>query len=733
MLNMGKKKILIVGGSGQLGNALLETLRQSFDVFGTYVKEGSERLIHLDITNRVEVTKVLSDIKPDIVINTSAMTHVDRCEDSPELAEEINVKGNENLVKFCNKLGSKLIFISTYYVFDGSKKYYSEEDMPSPLNIYAKTKLKAEQITLRNKNNLVVRPSKIYSYGYDNRNFLARIISSLKHDEETYVTNDQFNNPISSEDLAAAIKRLIECNANGIYHAGGPDYVSNYDFALSTAKVFQFNTDLLKPQTSNQFKAKAKRPKECVLVTDKLIKKTGFKPKSIETNLNLWKENESGERLRREILGLVEKFYDANIAKKKIEPGIDTIPPSGKKFDAEEIKLLVEAALDCWWTEGRFTKQFERKFKEFMGVKHTLITNSGSSANLLAFMTLTSKKIGERRIRKGDEVITVAAAFPTTVNPIIQAGCIPVFLDIDRKTCNIDYSKLEEAITDKTKAIFIAHTLGNPFNLNKIVEVAKKNKLWLIEDCCDALGSKYDGKLVGSFGDIATFSFYPAHHITMGEGGAIITNNNIINKEARSLRDWGRDCCCMPGCDNTCGKRFELQLGKLPKGYDHKYIYSNLGYNLKATDMQAAIGAAQLEKLGDFIEKRKENFTLLRERLKKFENYFQLPVATENSEPSWFGFLITLKENCEFSRKDLITFLNRKKIGTRLLFTGNITKQPYFIDSDVNYRQIGNLENTDYIMNNSFWIGVYPGITKEMIDYVGKTFEEYINKIENDK
>ncbi|MFO0320747.1 MAG: lipopolysaccharide biosynthesis protein RfbH, partial [Neisseriaceae bacterium] len=384
---------------------------------------------------------------------------------------------------------------------------------------------------------------------------------------------------------------------------------------------------------------------------------------------------------------------------------------------------MTDAVLDGWLTTGRFNTLFEEKLGKFLGLKHVLTTNSGSSANLLAFTALTSHKLGERAIKPGDEVISVAAGFPTTVNPIIQNGAIPVFVDVDIPTYNIDITKIETAITEKTKAIFIAHTLGNPYNLEEVSKIAKKYNLWLIEDCCDALGSKYDNKLVGTFGDLMTISFYPAHHITMGEGGAICMNNDQLKVIVESFRDWGRDCYCAPGCDNTCGKRFGQKLGELPEGYDHKYTYSHLGYNLKITDMQAACGLAQLERLDGFIIQRKENFNYLKNKLQSCNDLLILPEATINSQPSWFGFPITIRDNAGFTRSELISYLNQNKVDTRLLFAGNLTKQPYMIGR--NFRVSGELINTDIIMNNTFWIGIYPGLSKEMLAYTASTIEEF--------
>lgn len=431
----------------------------------------------------------------------------------------------------------------------------------------------------------------------------------------------------------------------------------------------------------------------------------------------------SAEALKQQILDLVARYADEALGPKAFVAGESTVPPSGKVIGAPELQHMVEASLDGWLTTGRFNDAFEKRLADYLGVRHVLTTNSGSSANLLAFTALTSPKLGERAIRPGDEVITVAAGFPTTVNPILQNGAVPVFVDVDIPTYNIDVTQIEAAISDKTRAIMIAHTLGNPYNLAEVTRIAKKHKLWLIEDCCDALGSTYDGKLVGNFGDIGTLSFYPAHHITMGEGGAVFTNNSELKKIIESFRDWGRDCYCAPGCDNTCGKRFGWQLGDLPKGYDHKYTYSHLGYNLKITDMQAACALAQMDRLAGFVAARKQNFAFLKDRLKSVEEFLILPEATSRSEPSWFGFPITLREDSGSDRVGLLTYLDQSKIGTRLLFAGNLTRQPYFAGRE--HRISGKLENTDRIMNQTFWIGVYPGLDEERLSFVCDKIETY--------
>lgn len=410
---------------------------------------------------------------------------------------------------------------------------------------------------------------------------------------------------------------------------------------------------------------------------------------------------------------------------KCVIPGEDYIPVTGKILTEEDIMYGVEATLDGWLTAGRFAEEFERELSRYMGSRFSLLVNSGSSANLLAFYTLTSPKLEERSIKPGDEIITVAAGFPTTINPMLQFGCIPVLLDINIPTYNIKEEDIEAAITPKTKAIMIAHSLGNPFNLDIVIEVAKKYRLWIIEDDCDSLGATYRGKKTGTFGDLATLSFYPAHHITMGEGGAVLINNGRLKKIAESFRDWGRDCWCAPGKDNTCGQRYCQQLGDLPEGYDHKYTYSHIGFNLKATDMQAAIGLSQLKRADEFIEKRRHNHKTLYDKLKPLEEYFILPEATKNSNPSWFGFMLTIREGNKINRNKLVEYLESHKIGTRLLFGGNLVKQPAYKDS--NYRIFKSLENTDRVMHDSFWLGVWPGLNETHYEYILKTISDYLS------
>ncbi|HML18744.1 MAG TPA: lipopolysaccharide biosynthesis protein RfbH [Bryobacteraceae bacterium] len=434
----------------------------------------------------------------------------------------------------------------------------------------------------------------------------------------------------------------------------------------------------------------------------------------------------TAEQVRDEILDLVKEYSRLQWPAKEFSPGETPVLYAGRVFDEDDVATLVDSSLDFWLTGGRFCQQFERQLARFVGIREAVLCNSGSSANLLALSALTSPKLGDRALRPGDEVITLAAGFPTTLNPIVQNRLTPVFVDIELGTYDVDIAKLEAAIAPQTRAIMAAHTLGNPFQLDRVMELARRNNLWVIEDNCDALGSAYRGQMTGTFGDVATLSFYPAHHITMGEGGAVLTRSPLLRTLIESFRDWGRDCWCAPGKDNTCGKRFEWELGGLPCGYDHKYIYSHIGYNLKATDMQAAVGVAQLKKLPGFIDARKRNWRMLREALDRWEEFFILPEPTPQSDPSWFGFAITVRPGAPFTRTEITRHLEENKIATRLLFGGDLTRQPAY--RDLPHRVAGELCNTQTAMNRTFWVGVYPGLSGEMLAYVIDQFERFLKR-----
>jgi CDP-6-deoxy-D-xylo-4-hexulose-3-dehydrase len=436
--------------------------------------------------------------------------------------------------------------------------------------------------------------------------------------------------------------------------------------------------------------------------------------------------SERAQQLREQILELTAEYHREAFPLRDFQPGKSPVPVSGKVIDGADLCSVVDSALDCWFTTGRFAKAFEKKLARFVGVRGCSLVNSGSSANLVALTALTSPKLGDRQLKPGDEVITVAAGFPTTVNPIIQNNLVPVFLDVTLPTLEIDVSQLESALSPRTRAIMIAHTLGNTFDLDAVMAFARKHKLWVVEDCCDALGSTYRGQKVGTFGDLATLSFYPAHHITMGEGGAVLTNTPLLQTLVESFRDWGRDCWCEPGLDNTCGKRFDWELGTLPCGYDHKYTYSHIGYNLKATDMQAALGLSQLDHLEHFIHSRRDNFRYLREALEPMKDVLMLPAATEGADPSWFGFPLGVRADAPFTRDQLVRALEAEKIGTRLMFAGNLLRQPAY--QEIKFRQIGDLPNTDYVMRNVLWLGVFPGLTRPMLDHIAGTIARFTAK-----
>jgi len=718
-------RILVTGSSGLVGKNLVEALRQEHEVSGLSTSFSPWTDFAVDISDKKQVEEALDAFKPDVIVNCAAFSNVDGCETDQKKARAVNVDGTGNLCQWAGKAGAKIIQISTDYVYSGdSKKAYTEDSPVGPLNFYAKTKLLAEEEVSKVKNHVILRTTSVYGFDPAGKNFLMQLLEAKK---KRKIPTDQVNNPTDVKLLCQYVVQVIAKDIRGTYLATGPESLDRYSFAQKIIKAFGLEPVLFEPAKTSELGQKAKRPLDLSTSSARLQKLTGIVPQNIDGSLQRIKaEMASPEGIEKIIFAQVEGYYAAKFAGRKFKVGEQFINAANKVFDADEMQNGVRAVLDGWWTEGRFALEFEKKLASFLGVKYVALTNSGSSSNLVAFSSLMSPLLKERAIKPGDEIIAVAAGFPTTVNPIIQTGCIPVFVDIDLDTLNINPALIEKAITPKTKAIMIAHSLGNPFDLDAIMAIAKKHKLWVIEDSCDALGAEWDDKKVGSIADIATFSFYPAHQMTMGEGGAIATSNPLLYRIICSVRDWGRDCWCKPGKDNTCGCRFTQQHGKLPFGFDHKYVYSHTGYNLKLTDMQVAIGLAQLKKLPRFAQARRSNKAKLLKALGKYSDYFlfQKPLAKAN--PCWFGFTITLKEGCPFSRIDLVKFLDSKKINTRPVFGGNLTKQPYF--EHVTHRVVGEQANTDYVMNNTFWISCDPALTDEKIGYITQAFDEFVSR-----
>lgn len=719
MSNMAKK-IVIAGSGGFVGKNIYKGLKERYEVFGLSINK-TETVDRVVDATKPEIFLVLDSINPDVVIHVIKLpASVDYYESNREEARSVDVTSIENLADWCRTNNKKLIFLSSDYVYEGTSNNYDEESETRPVNFYGQLKLESEKIVKRVENHTILRPTVIFGAN-DDKNFLGQMIKS---NGNMRVPLDQISNPTDIKVLVDYIIGVIEKDIKGVYVATGLESINRYEFGKKIARVFGLTGNLQAVKTSEMGQL-ARRPLNCGTNSTRLREILNYNAPSLEESLKRIKEEET-ERIKKEIMQKVEEFYKLRFANSIFEPGKTTVHNSGKMFDSRELVNGVEAVLDGWWTEGRFSQEFARKLSEYTGINYFILTNSGSSANLLALACLASQELEERRLKKGDEVITIASAFPTTIAPIVQIGCVPVFVDIENIESgqyNIDVEMLEKARSDKTKAIIIAHTLGNPFNLDKIVEFTRKYNLWLVEDCCDALGSRYRNKHVGSFGDVASFSFYPAHHITTGEGGAVATSNPVLKKIINSLRNWGRDCWCDTGKDNTCGRRFSMQFGELPFGYDHKNVYTRLGYNLKSTDLQASIGLAQFEKLEEFVKKRKENFEFLHKRLEKYSNKIILPESLQEASPSWFGFLISVRENAGFTRQQLIDFLQSRKVELRALFAGNITKHPCL--KNVDYRIVGSLENTDSTMNNSFWIGVQPNITEEKREYLVSVFDEF--------
>ncbi|MEE8425439.1 MAG: lipopolysaccharide biosynthesis protein RfbH, partial [Elusimicrobiota bacterium] len=679
----------------------------------------------------------LDSFKPDVVfmaLNTSG--GVDACEEAPALADAVIVRGTKNVLAAAARHKSKVIFYSSDYVFDGKSGPYSEEDKPNPVNAYGRAKLTAERlVSAYPHGHLIIRTTAVYSWQRGSKNFAMQVFERLGAGRRLKVPKDQLCNPTLAEQLAESSLRLVLAEAEGIYNVVGSTRTDRSELAKGIAKALAFDPALIQPIATSKLSQKAARPLNAGLKTDKLEKLLGTRPLDLGQSLKrlgrAWRSDTHikpprraaagrASRLKQDILKRVREFHKVGHAKQRFIPGKTRIQYSGRVFGPEELVNLVDASLDFWLTLGPYGDLFEKKMRRHLGCRDFVFVNSGSTANLTAVMALMSKSI-ENPLKPGDEVITPAVTFPTTAAPLVHGGLVPVFVDCELGTYNIDPKLVDAAVSKKTRAIMIPHTLGNPCGLDVICEIAKRRGLYLIEDACDALGSTFDGRVVGTFGDLGTASFFPAHHITTGEGGGVIVNRARLVRTVRSVRDWGRDCWCAPGETNSCGKRFGWQLGGLPRGYDHKYTYSNIGYNFKPTDLQAAIGAAQADRLDEFNKKRRENFQSLAEGLAGYADRLILPKCDERADPAWFALPLTVQGGVE--RSALVRHLESANIETREIFGGNILQQPGY--QDIPHRVHGNLKNSDRVMRDSFFIGVYPGLTEEMIHYVLKTFKAF--------
>ena len=732
------KRALVVGASGLVGAALLRTLdAEGWSVTGTAMTRPRGDLRLLDVGEGAAVSSLVRELTPEVVFLGAAYTNVDGCEQDPALAKRVNVEGPRSSAAACKAIGALLVFYSSEYVFDGERGPYRETDVPRPINVYGKTKLEAERaIEDSGVDALIIRTTGIYGWDRTSKNFAMQVWQRLSAGEGMRVASDQVSTPTLVDGLAEITVRLVELGLGGVVHVAGRDRVSRADFARRLASTFALDPALIEDVPTAELGQRAPRPLAGGLKTERLHGLLGTEAMALDealkrlrrqwradTNVPAGPSVRGADALKREILDRVREYHGAAHRPAPFTPFASRIPYAGRVYGDSELTNLVDASLDFWLTLGPWGDRFERMLQQRLGVRDVALVNSGSSANLTAITALTSPQL-DAPLRPGDEVITPAATFPTTLAPLLQNRLTPVLIDCQIGTYNIDPALVEAAVSDKTRAIMVPHTLGNPCDLERLTAVAARHHLYLIEDSCDALGSRYDGRPVGTFGDLATISFYPAHHITMGEGGAVISNKARYGRIVRSVRDWGRDCWCPPGESNTCGKRFGWKLGALPEGYDHKYTYSHIGYNLKPTDLQAAIGVAQLERLDDFVSRRRANFQTLYEGLKGFEDGLILPRWDPRAEPSWFGFPITVWDGV--SRRALMQWLEDANIETRDVFSGNILKQPAYMDAPV--RVFGELTQTNRVMRDTFFIGVYPGLTPEMLEFVIDRFTAFFRE-----
>jgi CDP-6-deoxy-D-xylo-4-hexulose-3-dehydrase len=731
-------KALVIGASGQVGGALLRVLERSeFKAVGTFHAHVRPGLVPLDLGDGAAVCACLASVEPAIVfVAVNNPGGVDWCEDNPDEAQEAHVGGMRRVLEAAAPLRARLVFYSTDYVFDGTRGPYREDDELSPISVYGRAKRDAERLVRAYPHgHLILRTTAVVSWDRSSRNFAMTVWNVLSGGKPLRVPNDQWGNPTLAEFLAEASVRLVQAGAEGTFNVSGKTRVPRSDLAVALAKAMALDPALIEAVPTTALDQRAKRPLQGGFDTRKLTDALGTEPLDLTASLQRlrrqWRADTyvaagpvrpagAAEKLKAEILEKVREYHAVAHVRPSFVPGQSRVNYAGRVFGPEEMVNLVDSSLDFWLTMGPYGDLFETRMKKYFRARDFALVNSGSSANLTAVMALMSHQLAEP-LKAGDEVITPAVTFPTTVAPLVHAGLIPVFVDCEVDTCNIDPAQIEAALSPRTRAIMVPHTLGNPCDLDVIGDIVQRRGLLLVEDCCDALGSTFRGRLVGTFGDLGTLSFFPAHHITMGEGGGVVVNSARLSSIVRSVRDWGRDCWCAPGESNTCGKRFGWQLGDLPCGYDHKYTYSNLGYNFKPTDLQAAIGVAQMDRLPGFTTARRANFQKLYDGLQAYSDRLILPRLDPRAEPSWFALPLTVQNGV--SRRELVHWLEHANIETREVFGGNILKQPGY--RGIAMRQVGSLNQTDRIMRDTFFIGVYPGLTDEMIAYVLDTFAAF--------
>lgn len=734
-------KALVIGGSGLVGAALVRALeRAGLEVVPTRFTQTRDSWLPLDVRDREAVRACVDGVRPDVIfLAVNNPGGVDACEDRPNEADALHVEGTFHVAAEAAARHSVLVYYSSDYVFDGTAGPYSEDDAPHPLSVYGRAKQKAERVVQENTSaHLILRTTAIFGWDRTSRNLAMRLWERLQTRKTMNVAADQWCNPTLADYLAEASVRLVQVGARGVFNVVGKDRMPRAQMAQALARAMGLDPQLVVPVSTIELEQRAPRPLQGGLRTDKLRQVLGTDPLDLPESLKRFRRqwradthvaygpataSDEGQQLKLEILEKVRRYYELVHTPRPFVPYKTRIQYSGRVFGPEEMVNLADSALDFWLTLGPYGELFERKMKQFFGSKDFVIVNAGSTANLAAVLTLMSKQL-ESPLRPGDEVITPAVTFPSTLAPIVHSGLIPVFLDCEIGTYNIDPDLLEDALSPKTRAIMIPHTLGNPCDLDVITDVAGRHRLYLIEDSCDALGATFRGRLVGTFGDLGTLSFYPAHHITLGEGGGIIVNRPGLGRIVRSVRDWGRDCWCAPGESNTCGRRFGWQLGALPRGYDHKYTYTNIGYNFKPTDLQAAVGVAQADRIPTFVERRRHNFERLYNGLQQYQDYLALATRDPRANPSWFAFPVTVQNGV--SRAELVHWLENANIETREVFGGNILKQPAFMD--IPHRVHRTLENTDRVMRDTFFIGVFPGLTDEMIDFVLEVFRQFFQQ-----